>query len=371
MSLFTRNNGTREYNGEFVTTTPSTKLFSGTAHADLTAACHAATGYADTENLTPDEKAVVVKHEEERSKFFEIKRVEVLLSEAADQLNADWEKKGLTYRMRVGDSKTLVVYPVGEQEPTQNDVLQFGTSMKSTLLVDHPHAGKQVLSLKAIDDRVELAELIENTKKRVFVEAAQSWEQAEKTLQEHSVAGLDKQWAQDTKRVLSAIGAKIATQDHDYFNAWVRSAQHPAKYPLIDELVFLGGTCNGSTWRDDFVKMFKQEYYNPVVPNWTPADQQNEEIQKKAATVIMYGITAKQLGFYSFAEMAVSAFRNPDKTIIIAFLDHDGPFSKPLQASIEAIASLMGDLPNVKVFSNKVKTALYLNSRISEVTEEK
>jgi hypothetical protein len=44
--------------------------------------------------------------------------------------------------------------------------------------------------------------------------------------------------------------------------------------------VFLGGTCNGSTWRDSLVKSLKIDYFNPVVKNWTP-ECQAEEIKQR------------------------------------------------------------------------------------------
>lgn len=41
--------------------------------------------------------------------------------------------------------------------------------------------------------------------------------------------------------------------------------------------VFLGGTCNNSTWRQNFVIHLSDEidYFNPVVEDW------NKEAQKK------------------------------------------------------------------------------------------
>ena len=33
--------------------------------------------------------------------------------------------------------------------------------------------------------------------------------------------------------------------------------------------VFLGGTCNNSTWREELIPQLKIDYYNPVVKDWT------------------------------------------------------------------------------------------------------
>ena len=39
--------------------------------------------------------------------------------------------------------------------------------------------------------------------------------------------------------------------------------------------VFLGGTCNGSTWREELIPILEINYFNPVVSDWTP------EVNKK------------------------------------------------------------------------------------------
>ena len=44
--------------------------------------------------------------------------------------------------------------------------------------------------------------------------------------------------------------------------------------------VFLGGTCNNSTWRNRLIDNLKIDYFNPVVEDWTPECQAEEERQK-------------------------------------------------------------------------------------------
>ena len=34
--------------------------------------------------------------------------------------------------------------------------------------------------------------------------------------------------------------------------------------------IFLGGTCNESTWRDELIPNLTIDYFNPVVKDWTP-----------------------------------------------------------------------------------------------------
>lgn len=33
--------------------------------------------------------------------------------------------------------------------------------------------------------------------------------------------------------------------------------------------VFLGGTCNNSTWRDKLIPLLTVDYFNPIVNEWT------------------------------------------------------------------------------------------------------
>lgn len=58
---------------------------------------------------------------------------------------------------------------------------------------------------------------------------------------------------------------------------------------LVDNKVFLGGTCGNSTWRDELIPMLEDEcisFFNPVVENWDETAQKEEDRQKKNATYI-------------------------------------------------------------------------------------
>ena len=45
--------------------------------------------------------------------------------------------------------------------------------------------------------------------------------------------------------------------------------------------VFLGGTCNESTWRDKLIAMLEIDYFNPVVDDWTEECYQEELRQRE------------------------------------------------------------------------------------------
>jgi hypothetical protein len=88
--------------------------------------------------------------------------------------------------------------------------------------------------------------------------------------------------------------------------------------------VFLGGTCNGSNWREDLTKLLKVEYFNPVVENWTPECQTIELSQREHCKFCLYVITPKMTGFYSIAEVVDDSNKRPSKTILCVLVEDAG-----------------------------------------------
>ena len=77
---------------------------------------------------------------------------------------------------------------------------------------------------------------------------------------------------------------------------------------IIMAFVFLGGTCNGSTWRDELIPLLKCSYFNPVVEDWTPECIEEEYRQKKSAGIELYVITPEATGCFSIAELISASF---------------------------------------------------------------
>ena len=65
--------------------------------------------------------------------------------------------------------------------------------------------------------------------------------------------------------------------------------------------IFLGGTCNGSNWRDELIPKLQCDYFNPVVKDWTPACQEEERRQRQGCDVVLYVITPLMEGVYAIA----------------------------------------------------------------------
>ena len=79
--------------------------------------------------------------------------------------------------------------------------------------------------------------------------------------------------------------------------------------------VFLGGTCNESTWRDKLIEMLEIDYFNPVVDDWTEECYQEELRQREICDYCLYVITPRMTGVYSIAEVVDDSNKRPEKTI--------------------------------------------------------
>lgn len=110
--------------------------------------------------------------------------------------------------------------------------------------------------------------------------------------------------------------------------------------------VFLGGTCNNTTWRDKLIPMLEEagiDYFNPVVEDWTEDCQAEEERQKwEECDIHLYVVTPLHIGYYTFAEIIDSA--GSIKTIFAFSAEDNGlKFNKGQIRSLEAIADMVNN----------------------------
>ena len=106
--------------------------------------------------------------------------------------------------------------------------------------------------------------------------------------------------------------------------------------------VFLGGTCNGSLWRDAFIKELRIKYYNPVEETWTAGMKKEEVKQREESDFCLYVITPKMEGIYSIAELVDDSNKRPAKTIYCFLDDDEGKrFSNAQISSLEELGKLV------------------------------
>lgn len=106
--------------------------------------------------------------------------------------------------------------------------------------------------------------------------------------------------------------------------------------------VFLGGTCNNSTWRNELIPFLNGDFFNPVVPDWTEEDYQRELRARKDCAVCLYVITPLMKGVYSIAELIDDSNKRPRKTVFF-YLAHDQSvsFDEDQLKSLRAVGKMV------------------------------
>ena len=136
--------------------------------------------------------------------------------------------------------------------------------------------------------------------------------------------------------------------------------------------VFLGGTCNESTWRNKLIPMLKINYFNPVVDDWNEDAYKEELKQRKECDYCLYVITPLMTGVYSIAEVVDDSNKRPNKTVFCV-LDTDYNFSIKTSMPIPPLKFTEGQLRSLdrtglmieknggKYFKSLEEVANYLN----------
>jgi len=123
--------------------------------------------------------------------------------------------------------------------------------------------------------------------------------------------------------------------------------------------VFLGGTCNNSTWRDELIPMLSISYFNPVVEDWTEECQVEEIKQREECDFCLYVITSEMTGVYSIAEAVEDGIKRPEKTIFCHIEDDKFTFAQI--KSLRQTSRLIAKNNAQQVFTSLEDVAKFLN----------
>ena len=114
--------------------------------------------------------------------------------------------------------------------------------------------------------------------------------------------------------------------------------------------IFLGGTCNNSTWRSEIEKLVQTPTFNPVVDDWNEKCQEIEMDEKEnKCNIHLFVITSEMTGVFSIAEV-MDSVHNKNKLTLLHVMP-DG-FNKVKLKSLEAVVNLV-KLRGGKAYLNK------------------
>jgi hypothetical protein len=126
--------------------------------------------------------------------------------------------------------------------------------------------------------------------------------------------------------------------------------------------VFLGGTCNGSIWRDALIPNLRINYFNPVTENWTPELEKIEIAQRENCHFCLYVLTPKMTGVFSVAEVVDDSNKRPNKTILCVLNnDEEHRFTPHQLKSMNAVCNMVRE-NGAKVCNSLEEVAIYLNT---------
>jgi hypothetical protein len=126
-------------------------------------------------------------------------------------------------------------------------------------------------------------------------------------------------------------------------------------------LVFLGGTCGNSQWRETFTDELvdggipKAKIFNPVVADWTEECQTREDEAKRTAKFVLFNITDPEekgnpISAYSIVEAVMGMYDNPERTLVVF---DTGAFSNHALRSIQKTEKdLKSRFPSGRIFSD-------------------
>lgn len=108
--------------------------------------------------------------------------------------------------------------------------------------------------------------------------------------------------------------------------------------------VFLGGTVNGSKWREYVMPRFEIDYFDPVVADWNEEAYQRELYEREHCDYCLYVLTPKLTGYYSLAEVMDDSYKRPDRTIYCYLTeDEEAKFNRSQIRSMELLGKKIED----------------------------
>ncbi len=130
--------------------------------------------------------------------------------------------------------------------------------------------------------------------------------------------------------------------------------------------VFLGGTCNESTWRNRMIVYLHEEglkWFNPVVDDWTEGCMLREIQERIKCDFCLYTITPKMAGVYSIAEVVDDSNKRPERTVFVLLRDDGNEhFDEGQWKSLGAVASMV-KRNGAQVFDNLKSAVVWMGKK--------
>lgn len=208
------------------------------------------------------------------------------------------------------------------------------------------------------------------------------WNYTPESIKE-DLEGNDNEFSTDNEKVVDnseltpdSTGAKNFNENDPIDTAIVENDDN-SETVIIDtqdyvdknKLVFLGGTCSDSKWREQLINGLTINYFDPVVEDWDKSDKDREDQIKASSDYNLFVITPKQKSFVSFIETGMEAVKSPSRTLLCVLTEDEGEtFSEEQINGLKAIIDTLKK-HNVKVFGSLEEVRNFLNNSINSSEE--
>lgn len=148
-------------------------------------------------------------------------------------------------------------------------------------------------------------------------------------------------WCRTTEELAEHLSQDLREAVNTTFE-WQKSTQHKEKTPEV----FLGGTVNNSSWRDELIPKLEVDFFNPVVKEWNEEARLLEIKKREDCDYNLYVITPLLMGYYSLAEVVDDSYKKPGHTIY-CFLTQDEKASPEGPEKLDFNANQIRSLRNI------------------------
>lgn len=128
------------------------------------------------------------------------------------------------------------------------------------------------------------------------------------------------------------------------------------------EKVYLGGTCNGSSWRARLIPLLTNvDYFDPVVEDWDEEAAQRELLERQNDDWLLYVITPLSDNVYGIAEVVDDSNKQPNRTLFCVLEDDGGKGYGAHQAKALMKVRQMVERNGARTFCSLEDVASFLN----------
>ena len=130
------------------------------------------------------------------------------------------------------------------------------------------------------------------------------------------------------------------------------------------KLVFLGGACGDTTWRElvmPKLQLYKISYFNPQVKEWSESLMKAENEAKQKADVLLFVFDSSTRGIATLVEVAFYAARG--RHVVIVMQDYIGDREdevKDVNRGRRYLKEEIKNCPNTFLFTNIEEATEYI-----------